>query len=692
MTDNVTSGLMAALDIAAFREIRDGTFESLDVVPGWYLDFSPRVPEGGVHRLGEVFPFVENFLSDARKFWAKGLPGHLKSGNWSQNNDRGEEQHFEAIAVCHHDRNVLLVERLGEEFDASRRMLQRVREQTLQMNQLARIEGAFRSGHRPGDHPGALPSTTFRLTRDGIFVDSGGSRSQPQPDISELVPNDVAQRFRLSIQLALDSGGTRSFDYADDGPDGISEFQVHLARSGSEEVFVQVRDISSLRRAEREIEATLDRVRLHRDEILLVLNELHVGALRMGGDGEIVFLNVAAGRMLCTPQAELEGKRLQQVSLLRPEHVAQLEATMAVPRPERTRVSLDWSDQAGNRFWVDVDVHDEPGDPKQRILLFHDVSEVHELRRQLDDADRFEEIIGRSPAMHDVFHLIEDLASVDATVLVEGETGTGKELVARALHSRSLRSKAPFVAVNCGGLTESLVASQLFGHRRGSFTGAVQDQLGVFEAAEGGAVFLDEIGDIPPAVQTSLLRVLQEKEITRLGENHPRKVDVRVIAATHRNLDDAVATGRFRADLLYRIRVARIRVPPLRERLQDLQPLAVRFLGDFRARTGKPVRGLSAPSMRCLTDHPWPGNVREMQGAIEFAAIRTRTDLIEVEDLPPELRTNEILPRPGDDPARFLDALRQARGNRTEAARLLGISRATFYRRVAEMDLDISGR
>jgi sigma-54 dependent transcriptional regulator, acetoin dehydrogenase operon transcriptional activator AcoR len=295
--------------------------------------------------------------------------------------------------------------------------------------------------------------------------------------------------------------------------------------------------------------------------------------------------------------------------------------------------------------------------------------------------------------------LIQDLAAVDSTVLIEGETGTGKELVARGIYSRSHRHDRPFIAVNCAGLTEALVESQLFGHRRGSFTGAVADSQGLFEAADGGVLFLDEIGDIPLRVQTSLLRVLQEREITRVGETKPRRVNVRVLAATHRNLSKEVDSGNFRADLLYRIRVARIQIPPLRERMEDIPLLVSRFLGDFRAITGKPVQEVSTKTLGKLMEYAWPGNVRELKSAIEFALIHCHGSVIRLEDLPPELKETPLaagVPSPQsadlinlDEKDRLLAALRRTGGNRTLAARMLGIGRATLYRRMSSLNLPV---
>ena len=261
-------------------------------------------------------------------------------------------------------------------------------------------------------------------------------------------------------------------------------------------------------------------------------------------------------------------------------------------------------------------------------------------------------------------------------------------------HESSHRRGKPFIAVNCAGLTESLIGSQLFGHKRGAFTGAVEDHKGFLEAADGGTILLDEIGDIPPAIQAMLLRVLQEREIIRLGESKARKIDVRVLAATHRDLGDEVAAGRFRQDLLYRIRVARIQLPSLAMRRGDIPLLVRAFLRKARATTGKSVRDVDPETMRRLVGYAWPGNVRELENGIEFAVVRATQPVIGGADLPPEIldtvptaEVPAVAPAPLDEKQRILHALEQTKGNRTAAARLLGMSRATLYRRLAELGL-----
>jgi DNA-binding NtrC family response regulator len=361
---------------------------------------------------------------------------------------------------------------------------------------------------------------------------------------------------------------------------------------------------------------------------------------------------------------------------------------------ERNRIPLHLDGTGGRRLWLEADVKDDPRDPRGKIFFLYDVTEVHDLRRLLDERAQFYDLLGKSAVMQQVYQQIRAVARVDSTVLIEGETGTGKELVARAIHAASHRKDKPFIAVNCAGLTEALLASQLFGHKRGAFTGAIEDHQGLFEAANGGTLLLDEIGDIPMAVQNQLLRVLQEREIVRLGETRPRKIDVRLLAATHRSLTDEMTKGNFRTDLFYRIRVARIAVPELRERREDIPLLAASFLAQFSAAVGKSVTELSHEAVRLLMDHPWPGNVRELRSAIEFAVIRCGGAVLQPDDLPPEIiePANFISSIPGDplndEKARFLEALTRSRGNRALAARLLGISRATLYRRLADLNIN----
>jgi DNA-binding NtrC family response regulator len=373
----------------------------------------------------------------------------------------------------------------------------------------------------------------------------------------------------------------------------------------------------------------------------------------------------------------------------------QIQRTLETPANAREPVTLRWQDPDLATHWVECSVKDDPRDPARRLVFLDDVTELRRLRDKLE-AMRFAGLIGESEAMAELNRLIAEIARGDWTVLIEGETGVGKELVARGIHEASPRRTGPFIAVNSAGLSESLLASQLFGHRKGAFTGATADQQGFFEAASGGTIFLDEIGDLPFPMQAALLRVLQEHEITRLGETRARSVDVRVIAATHKDLAAESAAGRFREDLLFRLRVARIHIPPLRARKTDIPILVEHFLKSASRPAGKAVDSPDADAWQCLMAYDWPGNVRELRSCVDFALIHCQGVNIRVADLPPEIRSVrptvvreiEASPEfPSDGRLRILQALEKAGGNRSQAAKLLGISRATLYRRVQELGL-----
>jgi two-component system response regulator AtoC len=271
--------------------------------------------------------------------------------------------------------------------------------------------------------------------------------------------------------------------------------------------------------------------------------------------------------------------------------------------------------------------------------------EISRLRRSAEAAEGLGRLVGRGPKMQAVFSLMKTLAQVDSTVLILGETGTGKELVARELHEASERRDRPFVAVACGAIPETLLESELFGHSKGAFTGAARNRVGKIETAQGGTFFLDEIGEVPLGVQHKLLRVLQEKEVERLGESRPVKVDVRIVAATHRDLEALVREGKFREDLYYRLNVVPLRVPPLRERPEDIPLLAAHFLPRFAERFKKPVTGIAPAALQQLLSHTWPGNVRELEHAIERAVIMAGgTELTEIPLARGTVRDTECVP------------------------------------------------
>jgi two-component system response regulator HydG len=308
--------------------------------------------------------------------------------------------------------------------------------------------------------------------------------------------------------------------------------------------------------------------------------------------------------------------------------------------------------------------------------------------RRLERLERPPLVEARSPAFIRVLELGTRIAPFDSSVLITGESGVGKEVVARLIHDRSLRAKGPFLAINCGALPETLLDSELFGHKAGAFTGAAADHAGLFESAAGGTLFLDEIGDISHATQVKLLRVLQEREIRRVGESRTRPIDVRVLAATNRDLAERMQSGAFREDLYYRLRVVEVAIPPLRERREDILPLARFFVDRFRAKLKLPDLTLSAEAIRYLLAYPWPGNVRELENAIEHAAVLSRDGRLTPELFPPgivhpvTLSAGQGISLAEIELGHIQEVLRQTAGNRRRAAAILGISTATLWRKL----------
>lgn len=325
------------------------------------------------------------------------------------------------------------------------------------------------------------------------------------------------------------------------------------------------------------------------------------------------------------------------------------------------------------------------------VAVIRDETEMVGLERTLQRQGKFHDIIGVSAPMQRVYSMIESLANIPTTVLIVGESGTGKELVAAALHGSGVRSAKPYVKVNCSALSEHLLESELFGHVRGAFTGAISDKIGRFQKADGGTLFLDEIGDISASIQMRLLRVLQESEFERVGDSNSIKVDVRIVAATNQSLADKVSQGTFRQDLYYRLNVVRLDLPPLRERRDDISLLVTQFIDKFNGKLSKAVTAVSDDVMTLFNFYTWPGNVRELEHAIEHACILCKTSLITISDLPQDLQNSApmITAFESFDATAKLslaEALAASDGNKARAARMLGISRMTLYRQMSAME------
>jgi transcriptional regulator with GAF, ATPase, and Fis domain len=330
---------------------------------------------------------------------------------------------------------------------------------------------------------------------------------------------------------------------------------------------------------------------------------------------------------------------------------------------------------------------DEAGNLMGVIASFRDVTDITGLKIQVGELDSFAGIVGRDPKMLQVYRQIRDLGANDYPVYVSGETGTGKELVANAIHNESRRGGGPFVPMNCAALPEGVLESELFGHVKGAFTGAFRDKKGRFELANKGTLFLDEVADLPKMVQAKLLRVLQEGTFERVGDEKVTSVDVRIISASNRDLKQEVEKGRFRDDLYYRVNVVPIVMPPLRARKKDIPLLLEHFLREAK-QEGQTSPGVSKEALAVIMDYRWPGNIRELQSAIRFALVRARGRIVTPEHLPLELKQWK-LKRPARGPAPKLQAqdvqsaLAQTGGNKAKAARILGVGRATLYRFLA---------
>jgi PAS domain S-box-containing protein len=473
-------------------------------------------------------------------------------------------------------------------------------------------------------------------------------------------------------------------------------------------------DITERREAHRQLEALAADLARSRDELIQVLDQFPSGVLIVEAEGVLTFASTACQRVAGIDPSIALGQRWDRALPIDPAAALPIEQALAAPAAVNSPLSFTWQDTERRTRWVECTVRADPHTVSRRLMFLKDTTELHRLRETVE-ASRFGLFIGDSEPMHELYRLISDVAQGHWNVLIEGETGVGKELVARGVHDGSPRKDGPFIAVNCAGLSESLLTSQLFGHRKGAFTGALSDQEGLFEAASGGTLFLDEIGDLPLTMQASLLRVLQEKEITRVGETRPRKVDARIIAATHKDLASEAQAGRFRQDLLFRLRVARIPVPALRERKEDIPLLAQAFLTASSRSAGKSIVQFSVAARQMMEDYDWPGNVRELRACVDHAVIRCPERIIQPRHLPPELfralsrpvpESNAIppsqsltglhqpeqsrsIPPKGCDRTRVLAALNAAGGHRSRAAKLLGVSRATLYRWLATMEIPL---
>jgi PAS domain S-box-containing protein len=434
------------------------------------------------------------------------------------------------------------------------------------------------------------------------------------------------------------------------------------------------------------------------------------GIIFADGKDHVAYINAAAEEIRGILAENYIGRSIVEFHSRRSaEHIRRLlEGLRSGDIPFSTRVIVVKGKSFENSYYP---IRDASGSYIGTLLISRDITERERLkeenltlREQIESEHGFGELIGKSPAMLPIFRIIATTASLDSTILVTGESGTGKELVARAIHRGSHRNEAPLVIVNCAALPETLLESELFGFEKGAFTGAIKERKGKFEQAHRGTIFLDEIAEIPLTAQAKLLRVIQERIVERIGGNRDIKIDVRIIAATNKDLRHEVEMGRFREDLFYRLNVIPVHIPSLRERREDILPLAEFFLKKFAESMGKPVSGLTKEAKKALIEYGYPGNVRELENALERAVALSRSGYIVTEDLPPEIngsaRQAQALRRPASAPGPLSDArnklekgliletLRSTNNRKGEAAKLLNISRKTLWEKMKQMNID----
>ena len=424
-----------------------------------------------------------------------------------------------------------------------------------------------------------------------------------------------------------------------------------------------------------------------------ILESILDGVFTVDSQFRITSFNKAAENITGYKKEEVLGKNCSEVMKSPDADACPLKKTLETGE-NVSNYEMEIITKNGKRIPVSVNtaiLYDEKGEVIGGVETFRDMSEIVRLRNEVRHRFSFGNIIGKSDCMQIIYDKLEVISVTDSNVLIEGETGTGKDLIARTIHYNSMRKDKPFVKINCAAIPENLLESELFGYKKGAFTGAVMDKMGKFEAADGGTIFLDEIGDMPLSLQAKILRVIEEKEFERLGEVKSRKVDVRVIAATNRPLKELVEQGKFRMDLYYRLNVVRIKLPALRERAEDIPLLLDHFIEVFNKKFNKRVKGVEQRVMDFLLDYSWPGNVRELENVIEHAMIHARGDLIRFDNLP------DYLFEEGESGAvslvdvereHILRVLKSVNNNRTRASKILGISRSTLWRKLKELNIE----
>jgi len=435
----------------------------------------------------------------------------------------------------------------------------------------------------------------------------------------------------------------------------------------------------------------------------LILDNVADGIFTVDSRFRITYFNRAAGRITGHPPKEVIGQYCHEVfrTSLCSQDCPLRQSIRTGRRVKNAKIDIHTRD--GRKRAISVSTApllDRQGVFQGGVETFRDDTELHTLRQEISGRYTFQDIISKNPAMQQIFGTLPNIAQSDATVLIQGASGTGKELFAAAIHDLSPRVKGPLITINCGALPENLLESELFGHVKGAFTDARKDHVGRFEAANGGTILLDEIGEAPPSLQVKLLRVLEGRKIRRVGGDKVRSVDVRVLAATNKDLEQMVAEERFRSDLYYRLNVILIQLPDLAQRSEDIPLLVDHFLDRLNGRMGRDIQGVTSDAMAILLRHTYPGNVRELQNVLEHAYIVSTGPRIRPVDLPPQLLSgSEHGPHPAGRPAsissaaaaqrqQLVEQLRANDWNVPRVARLLGLHRTTIWRRMKKLRIE----
>jgi len=433
----------------------------------------------------------------------------------------------------------------------------------------------------------------------------------------------------------------------------------------------------------------------------IIFNSIADGVFTTDSEGRITFFNKAAEEITGFLSEEAIGRYCYEI--FRADICQSRCVLKEVLKTEREIINLPVAilSKNGKRIPISISaavLRDENGEVIGGVETFRDFSIIEELKKELSQKYTFEDIVSKNHFMHEIFNILPNVAGSDSTVLIHGASGTGKELFAKAIHNLSPRKNKPFIKVNCGALPDTLLESELFGYEKGAFTDAKKDKPGRFALANGGTIFLDEVGDMSPSLQVKLLRVLQEKEYEPLGSTSPKRTDVRIIAATNKDLSKLVNEGKFRDDLYYRLNVVKIDLPPLSQRREDIPLLIDAFIRKFNAKTGKNILGVSERVLRLLLRYDFPGNVRELENIIEHAFVLCEKDRIDLDCLPKEIIEGQMekassLPLEEESPFEKAEAeviekaLKKYGGNRIKTAKELGIGRTTLWRKIRKYRL-----